>query len=335
MPERSVAMFERKGFIILVLFFGGILFLQFGLPYESRGDMEDDYPNKPIQVIVAWSPGNSSDLSARYLAPYLGEYFKQPFVVNNKPGAGGVIGHTLIAKSKPDGYTLGAVSTLAGVYLLVVKDLEFDLESFVPICAFIKTPGFFLVRPEAPWKTMKEFVADAKKNPGKLRYSSIGVASALNLMCVAFCKKAGIELTHIPYAGMGDVLTALIGGHVDVAPSWGSVGHLKSGTLRALAVSEKERLEDYPDIPTLTELGYPIVCYPITGHVAPKGTPKKITDKLIKGYLETLRANQKAISDLGRKYDLIPIIMSPDEYYKRIRADYEFMREAFQGIKVK
>ena len=325
----------EKRFIRRILFSVGILLFQLGFAFEGRAEVGDNYPNKPIQVIVPWSPGNAADVSARYLAPYLGEYFKQPFIVNNKPGAGGAIGHTLIAKAKPDGYTLGALSTLFGVYLLTVKDVEFDLDSFVPIYAFIKTPMFFLVRPNAPWKTMKEFVADAKKNPGKLRYSSIGVASAANVVVVDFCNKAGIKLTHIPYAGAGDVLTAVIGGHVDVAPSWGSLGHLKAGTLRALAVAEKERLENYPDIPTLIELGYPVACYPINGHVAPKGTPKKIVDKLSRGYLEAIKANKNAISEVVRKFDQNMILMGPDEYYKRMREDYEYLREAYKGVDVK
>lgn len=240
MPERSVAMFERGGFIIiLVLFFGGILFFQFGFPYEGRAKMEDDYPNRPVQIVVTWSAGHSIDVTSRFLAPYLSEYFKQPFIVINKPGAGGVIGHTLIAKSKPDGYTLGAVSTLFGVYLLTVKDLEFDLESFVPVCGYAKVPGYFLVRNDAPWKTMKEFVGDAMKNPGKLSYSTQGVGSAAHLLAVEFFNRAGIKVTHIPYSGAAEALTALIGGHVGMGVTWASAGHLKGGTLGLLLLLKR------------------------------------------------------------------------------------------------
>ena len=290
---------------------------------------EDDYPNKAIQLIIPWGAGSASDLNSRILSPLLGEYFKQPFVVVNKPGAGGVIGHTFLAKSKPDGYTIGAVSSLFGVYLFTIKDVEFNLDSFVPVYAFAKTPMFLLVKPDAPWKTFKDFAEDAKRNPGKLRYSSIGIASAANLVAVDLFKKAGIKVTHIPYAGTGDALGAVIGGHVDIAPSWGSSGYLKSGTLRALAVAERERLEDYPDIPTLVELGYPVVAFPIYGHSAPKGTPKNVLAKLTKGYLEILKTNKKSISAAVKKFDQIVIIMGPDEYYKQMKEDYENMKNTF------
>ena len=307
---------------------------ELGLAGEGRCEKED-YPNRPVQLIIPWSPGTSTDVIARLVAPQLGKYFGQPWVLVNKPGAGGVIGHTLIAKSKPDGYTLGAVSTLAGSYLLVYKDLEFDLDSFVPIAAFIKVPMFFLVKLDAPYRTLKDLVDDAKKNPGKLRYGTIGVASAQHLVADDFCNKAGINLTHVPYAGTADVLTALLGGHVDLAPTWGSLGHLKGGTVRALAVSEKERLEEYPDIPTLTELGYPIVIFPIQGQVAPKGTPKKIIDKLSKGYLEVANANKKVIAESGKKFEQVVNIIGPDEYSKRMREHFEYMYKTFKRLQSK
>ena len=320
----------RKEILVAKFLIVGILLSLLFLPCEVKS-VQDDYPNKPVQMIVPWSPG-PADLNTRFLSPLLGEYFKQPFVVVNKPGAGGVIGNTFLAKSKPDGYTIGAVSSLFGVYLFTIKDVEFNLDSFVPICAFVKTPMFLLVKPEAPWKTFKDFAEDAKRNPGKLRYSSIGIASAANLVAVDLFKKAGIKVTHIPYAGTGDALAAVIGGHVDISPSWATFGHLKSGTLRALAVAERERLEDYPDIPTLVELGYPVVAFPIYGHSAPKGTPKNIVDKLAKGYEKILKENRKAFSDTMRKYDQIAVIMDSDEYGKRMREDYEYLRKTFIEI---
>ena len=228
---------------------------------------------------------------------------------------------------------MGAVSTLFGVYLLTVKDLEFDLESFVPICGYAKVPGYFLVRNDAPWKTMKEFVDEAKKNPAKLRYSTQGVGSAAHLLAVEFFNRAGIKVTHIPYGGAGEVITAVMGGHVGMGVTWASAGHLKGGTLRALAVAEKERVEDFPYVPTLTELGYPIVIHPISGHVAPKGTPPKILEKLTRGYLEILRANATGIAESFKKQELIPIIMGPDEYDRQMREDYKYMYKTFQGIK--
>lgn len=315
------------------LFLSVILLFQLGWAIDARAQKEDDYPNRAIQLIIPWGPG--VDMGDRIIARYMETYLKQPIVVVNKPGAGGIIGHSIIAKSKPDGYTLGRISTLFGIYLLLYKDLEFEFDSFTPICAYSKGSGFFLVRADAPWKTMKEFVAEAKKNPSKLRYGSIGVGSAAHILGVDFCNKAGIKATHIPYAGMAEVMNALLGGHVDIAPSWGSLGHLKGGKIRALAVSEKERREDYPDIPTLTELGYPIVIYPVRGHCVPKGTPKKIVDKLARAYQEVLNANKAEIVESLKKTEEIAVILGPDEYYKRMKEDYEYMREVFKGIEIK
>ena len=327
-------MFEKRESIRMILFPVGFLLFQLGFAFEGRAE-KDEYPNRPIQLILPWSPGSSGDVAARVLGPRLGQYFGQPFLVINKPGGGGIIGHTLIAKSKPDGYTLGAVTTLFSSYLLVYKDLEFEFDSFVPICAFSKGTMFFMVRHDARWKNLKEFIAEAKKNPGKLRYGTIGVASAAHLVASDFCHKAEINVTHIPQTGTAVVINALLGGHIDLAACWGSLGHLKGGTVRALAIGEKQRLSEYPDIPTLTELGYPIACYPIRGHVAPKGTSKNIIEKLSRGYQEVLSANKAEISDLLKKTEEIAVIMGPDEYYKRMREDYEYMREVFKGIDLK
>jgi tripartite-type tricarboxylate transporter receptor subunit TctC len=324
---------KTKKFGTWILLFVGVLMGSLGL-VPAGETAESEYPNRPIQVIVPWGPGSASDLNSRIIAPHLEKTLKQPVVIINKPGGGGILGHTLIAKAKPDGYTLGLVSTVFGIYFLTHKDLEFNWESFTPIYAYAKVPMFFSVKNDAPWKTLKDFIADAKKSPGKLRYSTFGAFTLPHFATSDLCKKAGIELTLIPHAGVGDVLTALIGGHVEMAVTHGSAGHLTAGTIRALAVADRERLEDYPDIPTLTELGFPIVCYPILGHVAPKGTSPKVLEKLVQGYKEAMGKKGTAIADPLRKLEQYVVMMGPDEYARRMKEDTEYLTQIFKGIKL-
>jgi tripartite-type tricarboxylate transporter receptor subunit TctC len=315
--------------LLIVLF----SFFDLGLIWDVRAENEN-YPNKPVQLLIPWGAGSAADLNSRILAPLLQNYFKQPFVVINKAGGGGIIGHTIIAQSKPDGYIIGQVSTAFGVFFLAYKNLKFNMESFVPICGFASIPAYFMVKADAPWKTLKEFVADAKKNPGKLRYSTHGVASRYHVIALAFCEKAGINLTHIPHSGTGDVITSVLGGHVDMAISSGpGGGHLKAGTVRALGVAEKERVRDLPEVPTLIESGYPVVLTAITGHVVPKDTPKEIVKRLVRGYIDVLNANKAQLDPEMRRFEQTFVIMGPDEYWKDARENYEDSIKVFKGGK--
>jgi tripartite-type tricarboxylate transporter receptor subunit TctC len=313
------------------MFLVGILLIQFGWPFDARAE-ERGFPNRPIQVIVPFGSGSAADITSRILAPYLEKRFKQSFVILNKPGGGSVLGYTIIAKSKPDGYTIGHVSSVFSAGFILHRDLEFTYESFEPICGFVKLAAFFVVRADASWKTLKEFVADAKKNPGRLRYATQGHLTIYHLAATDFCEQAGIKLTHIPQAGVGDAITQLIGKHVEMAVVATTLGHLPAGRLRALAVGTEERLGLYPNIPTLMELGYGVVCAPHTGHMVPKGTPNTIKEKLAQGYLQTLKENQKAISDAFLKLDEFLVILDPSEYAKIMKRDYEYCMR-YKGMK--
>lgn len=322
---------KQNGFAQKILFVIVILFIQLGLAFESQAQKADDYPNKPIQVIIPWAAG--TDVADRFLATYLEKHFGQPFVIVNKPGGGGVLGFTTMAKSKPDGYTLGKVTNIFGIFFLIYKNLEFDFDSFVPICAFSKSIPFLLVKSDSRWRTLKDFIAEAKKNPGKLRFGSIGVSSGPYLWAAELIDKAEIELTHIPYAGYGEILGALAGGHIDIAPCYGSLGQLKGGTVRALAIAEKERTQAYPDIPTLTELGYPVVLSNMRGYIVPKGTPKIIVNKLTEGIHKVLKENASEISENFKKTEEVMTYIGPDDFGKEWRTNFEYMRKVFEGIK--
>jgi tripartite-type tricarboxylate transporter receptor subunit TctC len=267
------------------------------------------------------------------VAPYVEKYFKQPFLVVNKPGGGAILGTTMLAKAKPDGYTLGQISSYFAGAFLFHDNLEFAADSFESICGIVKVCAFFVVRADAPWKTLQEFVSEAKKNPGRLRYSTQGFACAYHLAGTDFCGKAGIKLTHIPQPGVGDVISQLMGKHVEMGVVATTLGHLPAGRLRALAVATEKRLEAFPAIPTMAELGYPVHCEIHTGHVVPRGTPKRIKEKLSRGYLESLRANEKAFTAAFMKLDEFLAILEPDEYTEVTRRDTEAQMR-YKGMKL-
>ena len=300
----------------------GILLSQFGLVCEGLAQ-EESFPNRPIQVIVPWGTGSAADVTSRILAPYLQKYFKQPFLVMNKPGGGSILGTTILAKSKPDGYTLGQISSYFTGAFLIHDNLEFAHDSFEPICGFVKVCGFFVVRADSPWKTLQEFIADAQKNPGKLRYSTQGYGTAYHFAATDFCNKAGIKLTHIPQAGVGDIMSNLVGKHIEMAVAATTLGHLPAGRLRALAVATEKRLEFFSNVPTLKELGYPVICEITTGHVVPRGAPKKIQEKLSRGYMEILTENEKAFTEAFLKLDEFLVMWGPKEYAEIMRRDHE------------
>jgi tripartite-type tricarboxylate transporter receptor subunit TctC len=293
----------------------------------------DDYPNRRVEIIVPFAPGQSTDVSSRLVAPYLQDYFKQPFVVVNKPGAGGKLGYKYVADSKPDGYTIGSMNSAWPVALVMSKDLKYDMDSFVPVGLWARSRSFVVVRNDAPWTTLEEFVADAKKNPGKLRWSTVGFGTLGHFRGLDFFRRAGTDLTFISYEGGGDTLNALLGKHIDVAFLGVTAGLLSSGShLRALATFDKERIKEYPDIPTATELGYPILMENIAGLQVPKGTPKKIVDRLSQAFREIIEANKTALSDSLKKMDMSFEYSGPEESDKKIRESYEYFSKLAPAV---
>jgi tripartite-type tricarboxylate transporter receptor subunit TctC len=292
-----------------------------------------DYPNRPIQLIVAYPPGGGSDLGSRIIAERLGEFLGQPVMIANKPGAGGVIGITAAAKSKPDGYTIANCSTTPLIILPLTKTgLEYGMQDFELICAFAKIPVFLSVKPDAPWKDLREFVAEAKKSSNRLRYSTYGAQSLVHFAMEAFAKEAGISLTHIPYPGSPQALSAVMGGHVEVAITTGTGGLLGSGSVRALATAEEKRLDDFPDVPTFREQGYDIVMYPIYGHVAPKGTPKEIIQKLYGAHQKAFEKYKDSIMEALKKAEYIPMLMGPIEFQERFKRDWDHYSKLLQEL---
>jgi tripartite-type tricarboxylate transporter receptor subunit TctC len=246
-------------------------------------DTSQEFPSKPIRIVSPFAAGGNTDTLSRYLAPKLIERLGQPVIVENRPGAGGMTGNNYVAKSPPDGYTLLFMSGAYTAHSATVKNLPYDpLRDFEGVSMVITYPFVVIVKAESPMRTIADLIGTAKKNPGKLNYGSVGVGSVFHLAAELFNVMAGTDLTHVPYKGGSEPLTELIGGRLDVIFNTltGSIPHIKSGRVRALAVASLERSAQLPDVPTVAQTlpGYEVTSF--AGVVAPRGTPRPVIDRL-------------------------------------------------------
>jgi tripartite-type tricarboxylate transporter receptor subunit TctC len=265
---------SRFGWCLLAALSLGVASL---LPLDASA--EDPFPSRPIQVIVPFSPGGMSDLIARPFATVLEKGLRQPVAIVNKAGAGGAVGMQAAAVSKADGYTLmvtlSSISIMPEVDKLFGRPSTYKREDFVPIAMLTSDTNILVVKAEAPWKTLSEFIADARKRPNELKYSSSGVYGAMHVPMELLAQAAGIQMKHIPTSGGGTAVTSLLGGHVDCLAGAHNVSlpHIKAGTLRVLACWGDKRMEAFPQTPTLKESGYDAEFSLWSGFFAPKATP--------------------------------------------------------------
>ncbi|MEO5766502.1 MAG: tripartite tricarboxylate transporter substrate binding protein [Casimicrobiaceae bacterium] len=243
-----------------------------------------DFPNRPIRVIVPFSPGGAVDGPMRLIAQEMGKRLGQPVVVENKPGAGATIGTEIAAKAVADGYTLLLASQTNAISASLYKQLSYDpIDDFAPISLIGREPGVLVVHPSLPVNTVAEFVAYAKARPGQVDYASSGNGSGQHLFMALFASATGIKLVHVPYRGSAQATTDLLAGTVPTAipGTAGMVGHIKAGKLRPLAVTGTQRSAQLPDVPTLAESGVSgYQAYVWMGLLAPKGTPPAIVARL-------------------------------------------------------
>ena len=234
-----------------------------------------DYPTRPITMVVPFTPGGGADLGSKVVAEKIAPILGQPIVSEYKPGAGGGLGAALVAKAKPDGYTfvVGSQTTLM-INPMTKKDLGYKFEDFIQVSGYSMIPISIQFKTGGPWKTLPEFIADAKKNPGKYRYGTYGALSQAHFVMELLSKQAGIKITHIPFPGSPQANTALLGGHIELSCTTGTGGLARAGTLKMVAVAEPKRLPGMEDIPTLKELGYPITISCNYSFAFPKGTPR-------------------------------------------------------------
>jgi tripartite-type tricarboxylate transporter receptor subunit TctC len=253
------------------------------------------------------------------MADKIAEFLGQPLISVYKPGGGGSLGAAFTAKAKPDGYTILAGSITPFVVAPVVKKLDYTMDDFILLGIYSKNPFWIAVKSEARWKTLKDFVDEAKKNPGKLTVSTYGKLSAVDFVLELFKKQAGINVVDIPYKSSGEALTALLGGHCDAAFVSAAAGLLDSGSIRILAAAEEKRLEGLPNIPTFKEFGYPIVLDCPYSLAFPKGTPPEMVARVFEAQKKAIEKYSKEIKASLWKVEQWPDFRTPEDSRKRYK----------------
>ncbi len=264
---------------VVLMFIGGLMASAFALAAALT------YPTKPVMLLVGYPAGGSTDIGARIVASLAEKELGQPMVVVNKAGAGGQICWTELTRQKPDGYTLGFINlpALNTTILDPERKATFNIDSFVPIINQVLDPGVIYVRPDSPYKSLKDLIDDAKKRPGEVKVGTTGILSDDHLAILMIEEAAKVKFRIVHFDGDSPQITALLGKQIDVnfLNTGGLTARVKAGNLRPLAVMDRERSKFYPDVPTSVEQGYPTVISSSTRGIAgPKGIPEPIVDKL-------------------------------------------------------
>lgn len=282
----------------------------------------ENFPSRPIRMVVPYAPGGNVDISARIIALPMAEALGQSVVVDNRPGAGGNLGASLVAKATPDGYTLlvGSSGPLS-VNPVIFKNLPYDsLKDFAPISTVQAVPLVVLAGPKSAIHSIGDLVAAAKSRPGKLTMASAGAGTTNHFAIELFASMANVKVLHVPYKGSGPALSELLGGQVEtmVDQLAASIGYVKDGRLRVLAVTTSQRAPALPNVPTLDELGYKgYQASTLLGLLAPAGTPKPVLTTLNAAARKVMDGS--AVSERFRGLGANPGASSPDEFSQRIR----------------
>jgi len=286
-----------------------------------------DYPTKPINLFASASAGGPSDLHARILAEAAAKEFGIPVVVVNKPGPGGALGASFVANEKPDGYSILVTQsgTLTSNFALF-PNLPYKRTDLLPLFRSIVIPCYMAVRFDAPWKTFKDFMDDARKNPGKLRS---GAASAnISLLWEGLLKQTGLDVTHMMYKGAGDSLLAMMGGHIDIFTDAVTpmVPHLEANKVRLLTTIGSKRFKNYPDVPTLAEFGYSTFSKDMwNGFYAPAGLPQPILEKFVSVFRKVF--SQPSVEAQLERVGVFGGFMEPQEFANYVDEEYRFYTE--------
>jgi tripartite-type tricarboxylate transporter receptor subunit TctC len=306
------------------------------LPAVSRIARAQTFPARPVRIVVTFPAGSTSDILARPMAQWLSERLGHPFVIDNRPGAGGTIGTEAVVRAPADGYTLLLVSGSHMVNETLYDKLNFNfIRDIAPIAGISRETSVMLVNPSLPAKTVPEFIAYAKANPGKINMASAGVGAPSHVMGELFKMMAGVNLVHIPYRGSPPALTDLLGGQVQVlfSTTTASIAYIRAGTLRALAVTTATRSEALPDVPTVGEFVPGYEASAVWGLGAPRNTPPEIIDKLnseINAGLADPKIKAR-LADLGGAV----IALSPAKFGKLIAAETEKWGKVIRAANIK
>jgi tripartite-type tricarboxylate transporter receptor subunit TctC len=291
-----------------------------------------DFPTKEVQIIIPWAAGGATDLVFRALAATTSKQLGKAVVVVNKPGGGGAVGYTDAMQAPPDGYTLVTAVTPLTILPHQVKT-AFTYQNFAPILNVVDDPAMFQVRADSQWKTLPDFLAYAKKNPGMITVGNSGAGGGVHLIAMAFEKAAGVQFNHIPFAGGGPSVTALLGGHVhavSVSPPEG-ISHVRAGKLRIVALFSEKRMMAFPDVPVVREQGINFGMGQWRGLAAPKGTPadvlQKLHDAFRKGMEDPIFVKNATDMTVHLAY------AGPEEFGKMMAQDHERYAKLVPEIK--
>ena len=281
------------------------------------------WPTRPVRIVVPSSPGGGIDIVARVLAEHLSKPLGQQLYVENRAGAGNMIGIEAVARAEPDGYTLLVAASPMTINHLVYRSIGYDaVRDFLPITLVAQVPSVLLVDPRLPFKTQAELIAEARRRPGALTYASAGLGTNLHMAMELLKSMAGIDLRHVPYRGTSPALTDVVGGNVNtiIAPLIAAKGQIDGGTVRLLSVTGRQRAPSLPAVPTVAEAGVPgYETEQWYGMLAPAGTPERIIDLLHGHVIAALRTD--AVRKLLEQEGGVPVGNSPAEFATFIKAE--------------
>jgi tripartite-type tricarboxylate transporter receptor subunit TctC len=310
------------------------LVFSFGLIAGLEDLRAQDFPNKPINLVIPFAAGGSSDLAARTFVHLSPEVLGQPMIIQLKPGGGGAIGTEFVAQAKPDGYNLLFGHTNCNTILPVAEGRSRGPDDMASVCRINIENNIYFVRSDSPFKTIRDMIDWAKANPGKLSFGNVGTWSVTDFEWKWLEQKAGIKTRIVPYNGGGDALIALLGGHIQVTMISSSSGypHMRAGKLRPLAICGPYRKSDLPNVPSMKDAGYDTGLEGYwKGVLAPKGTPRPIIERLAAGF-KKMTENKQVIDSfekLGNEFNY----QGPDEFAKYWQEDYRIYQEMVKMLK--
>ena len=295
------------------------------------GALAAEFPTKPITFVIPYPAGGSTDVTGRVLVDAAKKHLSQPIICENKSGGGGTVGPALVLSKPPDGYTVG-VSSGAVTIAWHMGKLNFNpLEDPTYIIRYTAYVFGMVVRADAPWKTIQEFVRYAKENPGKINYGTPGVGTNPHLAVEELSILTGIKLTHMPFKGGAECNAALLGGHIDAvsdSTSWGPM--VDAGKFKLLVAYGEQRMGRYPNVPTLKEAGYNMSYSSPMMIIGPKGMPQPVVQKLHDAFKEAM--DTKGFHEILRKYDMVPVYLNPEDCTKAVRQESDQIKRVVEKL---
>jgi tripartite-type tricarboxylate transporter receptor subunit TctC len=295
-----------------------------------------EFPTKPIRIVIPLTPGSGADIAGRIIAARMGEHWKQPVIVENRPGAGGQIGTAAVVKSEADGHTLLVQSSSHSANPAIYKSLPYDpLKDLADVAILGKTPYVMVSAGNGPYKTLKELVSAARAKPGELAFASAGVGTSTHLSAEYFVGLAGLKMTHVPYKGSAEAIQDVLGGRVAfyMAPVNVAIGNVKEGKLAGLGLSQLSRSELLPQVPTIAEQGYPT--FEVTlwfGMWAPAATPLPVVQKLNAAVNAIVL--EPAVKEQFAKLGIQPAPMKTEDFAKFVRSEVEVYRKIVRAANI-